>query len=299
MKNLTKTKWHYALTLVLISAFTIFSSCNKNDDTFRESNLENLDDALDQSFAAELFDEIIELSDEALDFTANSELKSTGMGGGHHFMRMGDCATITKDTVNESVVTTIDFGEEGCAGQDGRERKGMMIITKTGDYWDGVSTTTYEFDNYFVNGNQLNGTKIMTGFINDAGNRQMDIVDNGVIILADDEGTISWTAQRTREVIEGSDTHMKQDDVVRVTGSSTGIAATGDTFSSEIISPLIRKMTQDCHKFYVQGIVHIVKDDGTEITTDYGDGTCDNLAEVTINGEVEIVELKGRRCRKS
>lgn len=302
MKNLIKTKWHNALILVLISTFAIFSSCNKNDDTFRRFNLASLNDAMDQSFAAELFDEIIELGDEALDFTSSqlksAEMNGNGMGNGHQFMRMGDCAIVTKVTTGETTVTTIDFGEEGCTGQDGRERKGKMIITKVGQYWDGESTTTYEFDNYFVNGNQVTGTKTVTGFINDAGNRQMDIVDNGVIILADEAGTISWTALRIREVIEGSDTHQKHDDVVKVTGSSTGITATGDTFSSEIISPLIRTMTQDCQRFYVAGIVHIIKGDGTEITIDYGDGTCDNLAEVTTNGETEVVVLEGHRRHK-
>lgn len=303
MKNLIYTKWHYVLTIITIGIFTIFSSCNKDDDTFRDNNLDNLNDALDQSFAAELFDEIIELGDEALNVTT-SQLKSTemngnGYGNGHRFMRMGECVTITKVITVESVITTIDFGVVGCTGNDDRLRQGKIIISKIGNYWEGESTTTYAFEDYFVNGNQLTGTKSVTGYINDDGNRQMDIVDNGTVILAEGAGTITRTSQRTREVIEGSDTRNKHDDIIKVTGSCTGINRYGETFSSEIVSALIRNNTEGCSRFYIQGIVNIVKGDGTEITIDYGDGTCDNLAEITTNGETKVVELMPHRRHKN
>lgn len=288
-------RWMLILTIILTGSFITFTSCNKSEETFDDFNANSLNDALDQSFAAELFDEIIEISDEVMNFNPN-DLKSAEMNGyGHRFMRMGSCATLTRVTTNDSEVTTVDFGQEGCTGEDGRLRQGKLIMTKTGHYWDGDVNILHEFDNYFVNGNQMTGTKTVTGFINDVGNRQMNIVDNGAIILAEGGGTISWTAQRTREVFEGSDTRIKQDDMIRVTGSSTGITATGDTFSSQITTALIRNNAQECHRFYVSGVVEIVKGDGTQITIDYGDGTCDNLAEVTTNGETEIIELKGDR----
>ncbi len=292
MKKNLKFKWTLILGLIVTTAFV---GCNKTENTFDDMNIKSLDLALDEAFAAELFDEIIEISDEAVNFNF-SDLKTTDMFG-YRFMRMGDCVTVSTVTTDGSTVITIDFGEEGCTGQDGRERKGVMIMTKTGNYFEGQTMVTYEFENYFVNGNQVTGVKTVNGYINDNGNRQMDIVDNGAIILADNGGTISRTAQRTREVIEGSDTRDKHDDIISVTGISTGISADGETFSSEITSPLIRNNTNDCSRFYVSGIIHIIKGDGTEIFIDFGDGSCDNLAEVTTNGETEIIELKGDRKR--
>ncbi len=294
MKRVLNPKMIIMISTLMLGSFTFFTACNKTDETFDNFNEKSLELALDQSFATELFDEVIEISDEALNINATTELKSSEMFG-NRFMRMGECATVTNITTSGSTVTTIDFGTEGCAGEDGRVRQGKMIMTRTGNYWDGEVQMTYEFENYFVNGNQMTGAKTVTGYINDAGNRQMNMVDNGSIILADGAGTITRTAQRTREVIEGSDTRNKQDDVIKVTGSSAGICATGETFTSQITSPLIRKNTEDCNHFYVQGIVNIVKADGTEITIDYGDGTCDNLAEITTNGVTEIVELQGHR----
>ncbi len=293
MKTLLKRRWIIIFTIAMIGSFTIFTSCNKSEETYNDLNDQNLELALDQSFATELFDEVMEISDEVMNYDPN-ELKSTEMNG-NRFMKMGDCVTITKVKTGESVVTTVDFGEEGCTGEDGRTRQGIIIMTKTGNYWEGEVQMTYEFQNYFVNGNQMTGTKTSTGFINEAGNRQTNMVDNGSIILADGAGTITRTAQRTREVIEGSDTRNKRDDIIQVTGSNAGICATGETFTSEITTPLIRNNTQDCSRFYVSGVVEIIKGDGTEITIDYGDGSCDNLAEITTNGETETVELEGHR----
>jgi len=282
--------------LILMGSFAIFTACNKTTETFNDFNLKSLNLALDQSFASELFDEVIEISDEALNIGNSNELKSAEMNG-NRFMRMGSCATITNVITAQSTVTTVDFGAEGCSGLDGRLRQGKLIMTREGNYWEGDVLMTFRFENYFVNGNQLTGTKTTHGFINEAGNRQMEMVDNGTIILADNGGTITRTAQRTREVIEGSNTRNKEDDVIKVTGSAAGICATGETFTSQITAPLIRKNTQDCNHFYVQGIVNIVRSDGTTITINYGDGTCDNLAEVTTNGITKVVELQGYRHR--
>ncbi len=295
MKKGFNNKTIVMTSIILFGSFTIFTACNKSDnETFDDFNLKSLDVALDESFATELFDEVVEIGDEIMDFNLGSELKSAEMNG-HRFMRMGQCAVVTKVMTNESTTTTVDFGTEGCTGQDGRLRQGKLIMVKTGNYFEGESTMTYTFENYFVNGNQLTGTKTVNGYINAEGNRQMDMVDNGTVILADGAGTITRTAQRTREVIEGSDTPNKQDDVIKVTGSAAGVCSTGDTFTSQITTPLIRDNREMCSRFYVQGVVEIVKGDGTEITINYGDGTCDNLAEITTNGETEIVELQGHR----
>ena len=293
MKTSINKKMIILLSIVLLGSFTIFTACKKTE-TYNQFNEKNLELALDQSFSAELFDEVIEIADEALITINTSELKTVEINP-FRFLRMGECVVVTNVISLNKIVTTIDFGAVGCAGPDGRLRQGKMIITREGRYFDGEVNVTYGFENYFVNGNKLTGTKTVTGFINAAGNRQMNIVDNGTVILAEEAGTITRTAQHTREVIAGSNTPQKQDDIIKVTGSSTGINASGETFSSQITTALIRNNAEDCSRFYIQGIVNIVKGDGTEITINYGDGTCDNLAEITINGETKVVELKAHR----
>ena len=69
----------------------------------------------------------------------------------------------------------------------------------------------------------------------------------------------------------------------------------GDTFTSEVLVPLMKINEIGCRGVYVSGIAEMHISDGTEISIDYGDGSCDNLAELTINGETEIIELHRHR----
>ena len=300
----------------------VFTSCNKTDDVTTDiiDGL-NLEEAtiISQTIAAETFDEVSEINDEAIfnvdEILAGSQLKEGGDGNHHghgyrnnrhydtltlhgrNLFRLSECVTITRE-INEAKDTmemVIDFGEENCLGPDGRERRGKIIITRYGNfYWDGTVEITNTFEDYYVNDNQVIGTKTIDGYINDDGNRVQEMNDNGSIILADGSGTITWTATRTRVVVEGSDTRIKLDDVVHVTGNASGSDAEGNTYSSEIIEPLVRIHDIGCFRHPVSGIVQILRSPDTEITIDYGDGTCDNLAEVTTDGVTEVIELRDR-----
>lgn len=319
---------NYFIFFGVLITFTllVFTSCNKGDDVVVD---EITDEAipeeatvLSQTIAAETFDEVSEINDEAIqnvdDILASSQFKEgeearNGNHRGHGFrnrrhhdtltlhgrdlFRLSDCVIITRE-INEAkdtMVMVIDFGEENCMGPDGRERRGKIIITRYGThYWDGGVEVINTFEDYYVNDNQVTGTKTTKGYINDEDHRVHEMTDEGSIILADEAGTITWSATRTREVVEGSDTRRKFDDVVHVTGNASGSDAEGNTYSSEIIEPLVRIHERGCHRHPVSGVVEIFRSPDTEITIDYGDGTCDNLAEVTTNGETEVIELKGR-----
>jgi hypothetical protein len=318
MKTL-KLRWNYvALSIVAALAFSL-SSCEKSqtdviDDS--ETALEaadlKLNTAIDESTVSNAFDEIDELADEVYDNLltfAPLELKA---GNGHqnrhkdtlrprgpNMRHLAECATIIRDinATRDTMIVTIDFGEE-CISENGKVRSGKIIMTRFGHlYWTGSTTSTITFEDYFVDGNQILGSKIKEGIINDAGNRQHTTTVIGEMILADDAGTVTWNANRVREVIEGSDTRNKRDDKVQVTGSSSGVSADGSVYSSVIVEPLIRIHEEGCWKHYVSGIVFTTKGADTEITIDYGDGTCDNLAEVTTNGVTETIELGKRKPR--
>ena len=49
MKKLLKIRMIVMLTILLTGSFTIFTSCNKTEETFDDQNTRNLDLALDQS----------------------------------------------------------------------------------------------------------------------------------------------------------------------------------------------------------------------------------------------------------
>lgn len=325
LKNLFK------LFGVLITfSLLVFTSCSENDDASgNDINLTPETDlkiatAMDQTTASEAFDEVSEITDEAIfntdDILESSQLKAGGDGNhrGHAYrnrhqydtltlngralIRLSECVTITREIndAKDTMIMIIDFGDENCLGADDRERKGKIIITRYGgQIWDGGYKIINTFENYYVNNNQVSGTKTINGYINTEENRVQEMTDNGSVILADKGGTITWSAVRNREVVEGSDTRIKLDDIIHITGNSSGTDAEGNTFTSQITEPLVRIHELGCYRNPVSGIVNILRSSDTEITINYGDGTCDNLAEVTTNGVTEVIELGSTNYRNN
>lgn len=279
------------VSVVVLGLFLMTTACN----TIQDENTPTVSVTLDEElYTAEVFDEIAEIGDEAMDLseTQSAALKSTAY---FNYSRLSDCVTITKVITDSIITITIDFGEENCLCNDGRLRHGKIIMTHEGNFWDGTVYITFAFDNFFVDDNQILGEKLVMQTINEDGNREATITINGSIVLADGSGLIEYEAERTRIVVEGSDTKTKRDDVIETTGSSTCTLADGTIVTSTILEPLVRKNETGCFMFIVQGVLEIVHGDESPITIDFGDGECDNLAELTQDGETVVIELK-KKC---
>jgi len=215
---------------------------------------------------------------------------SIGALNGH--FRLGNCTKISREWAGDTLVTTINYGTDSCVAADGKVRTGKIIMKSIGDYWAGDAVVTFTCDNYVVDGNQVLGTAKVTSTINADGNRESKIVENGSIVLGDGTGTITWNSQKTRVVTAGTDTRGRKDDVIEVTGTSDGTLVSGNTFTSQTQTPLVRDTDKDCRGVFISGITKINVSDGTEIIVDYGDGTCDNQATVTTNGVSETITLE-------
>lgn len=239
----------------------------------------------DDAYAESIFDNVTSLTDEAYSLSS-SNFKSTE---GRVFL--SNCATVSLDTTAFPRVLTIDFGDTNCLSNDGRYRRGKVLVSFTGRYRKPGTIITTTFDNYYVNDNQVEGTKVVTnnGF-NDARHMSWTISVNGVITLASGKGTITWKSQRTREWIEGIDTpHNRGDDVYLITGQASGERANGLSWTRKITKPL--KIEQAC-RFIVSGTVEIKPEGKPLRTLDFGDGECDNLATVTVNGKTYTIHLR-------
>jgi hypothetical protein len=326
-----KSVWKQAL-LVTAVVLAGFAACQKSDSSLVSGSLsENTLKAAATTYSTTTFDEVMEIGDETLsmfegllhgrDSVGNDgdmhrrhdgmhlldSLFHRGdsvrlgdldhirdsMDPGHRDHRLGPCTSISRDTVGETVVTTISFGSDSCIGFDGKVRLGKIILTSQGDYFGGEAKVNITFEDYFVDGNQVLGTSEIISYINADGNRQADIVDNGSIVMGDGSGTITLSSTKTRILTAGTSTFGKRDDVVELTGTATGTLLTGVTFTSTTETPLVRNYTWECMGVFVSGITKITVSDGTEITVDYGDGTCDNTATVTTNGETQTITLEG------
>ncbi|GMT44171.1 MAG: hypothetical protein IEMM0006_0003 [bacterium] len=239
----------------------------------------------DDAYAESIFDNVTSLTNEAYDLSSTN-FKSTE---GRVFL--SDCATVSLDTTAFPRVLTIDFGDTNCLGNDGRYRRGKILVSFTGRYRKPGTIITTTFDNYYVNDNQVEGTKAVTnnGF-NDERHMTWTISVNGVITLANGKGTITWKSQRTREWVKGIDTpHNRGDDVYLITGQASGERANGLKWTRKITNPL--RMELAC-RFIVSGTVEIKPEGKPMRTLDFGDGECDNLATVTVNGKTYTIHLR-------
>lgn len=254
-----------------------FVSCKKEEKD-NDTNSAKYD-----AVAQTIFNDMADVTDQA---ATKGDLSGFKLAGGDEILTT--CAVITIDTSTNPRTCVIDFGT-GCVGNDGKNRAGKINVTFTGPYKQAGTVITITPDNYSVNSNVVSGSKVITNNgLNAAGFLSYTVVVNGQITLANNGGVITWQANRTREFIEGANTLIFADDVYRISGSSSGSKVDGSTWSTNITTPLIRKIA--CHQF-VSGILTITPSNKPTRTVDYGNGNCDNTATVTINGNTFTITL--------
>jgi hypothetical protein len=270
--------------LGLSIAAVMFTGCRKDEEDNDTST------AGDNAFAEAAFNDVTNIADEA------------GFSGSVSSYRIGSsdallsaCATVTFDSLNTADQDTlhINFGATNCTCNDGRARRGEVLVYYSGHYRDSASTHTIAFNNYFVDDNQVLGTKTVTNNgHNAAGHLTYSISVNGQIVLANNGGTITWTSQRQREWTQGEGTLIWSDDIYSITGSASGTAANGHSFTVSITNPLIRNMSIGCRRHFVQGTFDFTPDNKPTRTVDFGTGTCDDIATVTINNHTYTIHLR-------
>jgi hypothetical protein len=263
--------------LMPMLAAVILSSCNKNND--------DLGAPQDASKAEFFFNDVNNISDEACNTGDLITIKS--MNG-----VMSGCATVTLDTLAMPHTCTIDFGSANCLCTDGKYRRGMINVSFTGRYRDAGTTITITPANYFVNDNQVIGVHtVVNQGTNGNGNIYYSVDVTGQVILANGGGTISWTSSRTREWIAGSNTADFSDDIYSISGSGTGTSAGGANISIQITSPLVRKLEPGCRSHFISGTVEVTPGNLPTRILDFGNGECDNIATVTVNGHTYTIQL--------
>lgn len=276
---------HFAKYLMVAATVGILlNSCRKKED---EPEDKDTSAAADNAIAEGYFNDANSISDQAAAgnltsfLTTNNNDEERGI--------MSNCATITHDTSASPRTITIDFGTTNCLCNDGRYRRGIINVTYTGHYRDSLSFHTITFNNYFVNDNQVLGSKTVTNNgHNNAGHLTYSISVNGSVIKANNGGTVTYTSTRTREWLEGESTNIWSDDVYLITGTASGSSSSGTSYTATIITAL--KIKLSCH-WIVSGKLDLTPSGKPTRTIDWGGGTCDDDATVTINGNTYNINL--------
>lgn len=264
-------KWLFAATLAFV---VLFSACKKDELTSDQT--EQIMAAEDQTAANDLYEDVDEQVDQAIETR----------GGG------GTCPTVTIDPADGSYprTMTVDFGPDGCTGVDGRVRKGQIVVTLTDTITVIGAVRTATFVGFSVDGAQIEGTRTLTnqGFNSDGNFNLTRTVTGGKITFPNGEST-SWDASHVITLVQGLLTPALADNVWEITGGSSGVNRNGKSFTTEIVTPLVRK---GLCPWTVSGTKTLTID-GKTATVDYGDGTCDRKATVVLpNGTTKQILIR-------
>jgi hypothetical protein len=271
-----------AAALGLIYSASMLGSCRKNQDGNEDTGY-----ATEQASLEKTFSDVQSIADEAASAGTNGSYLRTANPDA---VQLGNCATITHDTVAVPHTLTVDFGSTNCLCADGIYRRGKIMLSYTGRYKDAGHEHRFSFGNYFVNDNGVSGTKTvtMTG-IDPVGNPTYTIVVNGSIALANGNGTITMNSSRTRHYLSGYATGIWSDDSYEINGSGTITRANGSVLNVSITKPLIA--APGC-RWIESGTVSITPRNGNSRTLDYGNGTCDALATLSVGNKTYNITLR-------
>ncbi len=199
-----------------------------------------------------------------------------------------DCVTITTVLTSTSKEKTIDFGE-GCELPNGNVLSGIIYLSYLKDMDLATKTLSMSLENFTFNGVVVEGgASIVRTRSNENGNPQSDAEASFNGDWADGTSA-SFTANRTREWIEGYGSGFWGDNVFLISGKGTYTGKLGNVFMKETIVPLRRELS--C-RFIVSGILEISRNDVTS-SLDFGDGTCDAKGILTYpDGTSEEIFLR-------
>ncbi len=277
---------------------------NKSDSSadseavFKASN----DDAAMEGHFNSVFDDVTGVDDG----TAGEDLGlygSDGFGVFTNRVNIGDdveftgqtsvrCFTVTIEPMERGLfpkTVTIDFGT-GCEIR-GHERKGKIITVYTGRLHIPGNKATTSFENYYIDSFKIEGKHSVQNTSSPGSNSRSftTTIENAKLLNVNSGHWVAWSSEKAYTQVEGNGTPWWPiDDVFHISGSSRGEWSTGKSWVAETTDPLVKKFT--CH-WIVDGTVRF-KVNNTEGVLEYGDGTCDNTATITVNGNTRTVSLR-------
>ena len=285
----------------LLCVGSLFTSCQKSNTSPVDNSTVTAEQQKEISSSAQADEEASSVYNDEFDNAVgiNSEVGiGTNIGifgerttdgredSSHH------CFNLTISPLTPGVfpkTVTIDFGT-GCTGPRGVTRRGKVITVYTGPLSVAGSSSVTTFQDYYVDSVKVEGSLKIENKSTLNGLSFTTTVENGKLTKPGGN-YIMWNQTRTWTQVEGQATPFKpSDDVYNITGSASGTVKDSVTtqYSATITKALVRKFT--C-RWITAGSVDITKN-SIKGTLDYGDGTCNNEAILTIGGATINIKLR-------
>ncbi len=274
-------KKNLSLSLIVIaSAIITFDSCKKKTEVDNETQ-----SVVDNAICEQQFMSIQPVvNDKGI---TEKGIKRTTNACETFSIIAGDTTDAAGDKIYDSgpVTFQIDYGTTGCVGSDGVYRTGKINIT-TPKKWSAFNTqVTVDLISYKAN------NVTYTGQIKISKPDSLTItteVINGH--CTDGTWNIDYACTKTLKQVAGYATkNIVADDEFSITGSSNGKNRESRVFTTNITHPLIKKTS--C-KYITSGTLDLTPDGLKTRTVDFGNGTCDDDATFTLNGQTVSFKLK-------
>ena len=304
-----KTANYLRLVTAVLFTSVIILSCKKDESetlSEQEEQQSSLTASESEAESEAIFNSIF---DDVMGTNNEVGLAGTGIFGGAAQTDIGIAArpgnvdslpacltiTVTRPTAAPFPVRIeLDFGT-GCFIR-GHMRSGKIITEYTNRLIFPNASATTVFQNYKIDSISVQGTHKITN-TSTANQRQFTVQVRNARLTRPNGNYSEWNRDRVITQIEGLGTpELHFDDVFSITGHASGtINRNGlvSTWESIIVAPLIKRF--NC-RWIVKGEVKIIRRNQSSNSPwigflNYGQGVCDNIATLTINGNTHQITL--------
>ena len=252
-------------TLLLITGIATFSSCKKDNSTNQPADTPavaaTMDATQSDAIAESQYDDVFNIT---MGVQASDVGENIGIGAGVDVIynnttnpdgspistpdsASSRCFTVTvvPHIVNQFPKTvTIDFGTTGCLGKDGKLRKGKIVTIYTGPMFIPGNTISTTLIDYSVDSFKIEGTHtIENTSLSNKKQWTVKVIDGKITNTSSGSWRI-WNSTRIHTQVEGNGTPLYPlDDKFEITGNSSGSNSNGNSWTAEIVTPLIKRFT--------------------------------------------------------
>ena len=259
-------------SLTALFAMALLSACQKQD-----SQTTSLTGASNEALST--------MTNKAISDDVDAATLRQGQNNCDWQSLLPDCATVTESSEDFPKQIVIDYGD-GCLDNFGRLKSGQIIIDLSDEMINEGAERLVSFSDFMVNDVAVEGLRSTVNVgENDEGypsftrGIDMTFTKNGYSFERDFTGTAVW--------ISGYDTPECGDNVIELDGSGTCLRPNGVLVQRTIIEPLL--IDHVCG-YIIAGVVEMTTPMGVR-SLDFGDGECDSIAWVTVNGETWEIDL--------
>ncbi len=267
------------IALALAGLMITFTSC-QDDSPELNSDLDALE--LESDAATETtYDQVDEAVQSGFDYLDANEMRADATS------TLPDCATVTHDQENKTV--TIDFGD-GCEGALGNVWAGKIVVEYNLRAYEPGAYRIITFVDLYFNDIKVEGTRTITNTSVDESVMEFTVTLVGGKLDFGDDIFITRDAEWVRKWYIG-------EGIVTWYGEAEGTNINGIDYSTEVDASDPITLDRFCFGLPVSGTKTLTVGDRVA-TLDYGDGECDRLVEVTINGNTFTRNIRPRAGRR-